>query len=113
MSPALISSSVPSSILMTCRPERTYPTCAASQLSVPAIGFTCSDHSQPGSNVARSLPDPVADVDDFYPSFVLKRTCSSGSSKRLRSQSGHIPVHLLLFVSLSLLVRSSLKINRH
>src|ERR1039457_1715016 len=57
-SPGPMSSSVPSSIRILWRPEITYPTCAAWQLSVPAIGFTWSDHFQPGWNVARPTTPP-------------------------------------------------------
>src|SRR5208337_3268999 len=55
--------SVPSSILTCRRPEIMYWVCALSQLLVFAIGLTCSDHFQPGSNVARpNLTPPTVAV---------------------------------------------------
>ena len=47
--PGFITRSVPSSIRTAAWPETTRPTCSTWQLSVPAVGPTCSDHFQPGS----------------------------------------------------------------
>src|SRR5208337_1320927 len=62
-SPGPNSISVPSSILTCRRPEIMYWVCALSQLLVFAIGLTCSDHFQPGSNVARpNLTPPTVAI---------------------------------------------------
>src|SRR5437870_4695294 len=66
------------------RPEMKYPMCAAWQLSVPAIGFTCSDHFHPGSNVARPTGPDSRFTSSSMPFPSLKGRVSSGESRLLR-----------------------------
>src|ERR1043165_6883230 len=57
-SPGPISISFPSSILMAICPEMVYTRWETSQLSVPTIGLTHSDHFQPGWKVAHMTWTP-------------------------------------------------------
>src|SRR6476661_7224097 len=54
------------------------------QLSVLAIGFTCSDHRHPGSNVARPTPPPSMWTSWSWPLPSSNGRVSSGESKLLR-----------------------------
>src|SRR4051794_37788210 len=57
-SPARAISSVPSSIRIASSPLTWYWKWGASQLSVPAIGFTSFDQRQPGSSTRRPISAP-------------------------------------------------------
>src|SRR5207237_6561440 len=58
--------------------------CAAWQLSVPAIGFTCFDHCQPGSKVARPTGAPCRLTSSRRPLLSLNGRVSSGELMLLR-----------------------------
>src|SRR3954452_19398997 len=58
--------------------------CAASQLSVPAIGFTCFDHCQPGSKVARPTGPPSRLTNSSLPLPSSNGRVSSGDLRLLR-----------------------------
>src|SRR5437763_9766663 len=78
-SPALSSISVPSSCVTVSVPDPTTPTWRSWQLSVPATGFTHSDHFQPGSKVRRAAAvSPTCTTSTRVLSGVL---VSSGESK--------------------------------
>src|SRR6266851_7065533 len=55
--------------------------CAAWQLAVPAMGFTCLDHCQPGWNVARPTPPLSRLTSSSWPEPCSKDLTSSGLSK--------------------------------
>src|SRR5271165_3533750 len=57
---------------------------AASQLSVLAIGFTCSDHLQPGRKVARPTAPPSVFTSSSWPVPASNGRVSSGESRLLR-----------------------------
>src|SRR4051794_24995256 len=59
----------PPSICTVMRPDMTKPMCGAWQLSVPAIGFTCSDQRQPGLNVARPTAPLSVSTSSSCPDF--------------------------------------------
>src|SRR5215212_4053045 len=71
----------PSSILTCMRPETTYPTCGTWQLSVPAMGLTCSDHRHPGSKTALPTTTSPRLTTSILP-FSNERT-SSGEARSL------------------------------
>src|SRR6476660_2900177 len=83
-SPGPYSISSPSSMTTFIRPETKYPLWAAWQLSVCAIGFTCCDHRQPGSKVARPTPPPSMLTSGSWPLPSSNGRVSSGESKLLR-----------------------------
>ena len=59
-SPGSAMNSVPSSMRIPSFPDTWYWKCGASQLRVPASGFTCSDQRQPGWNTRRpTAPSPM------------------------------------------------------
>src|ERR1043165_1773861 len=78
-SPGPISISFPSSILMAICPEMVYTRWETSQLSVPTIGLTHSDHFQPGWKVARMTWTPPKLSTSTLPLSTLR--VSSGEPK--------------------------------
>ena len=59
---------------------------AAWQLSVLAIGLTCSDHLQPGRNVARPTAPPSRFTSSSWPVPPSNGRVSSGVSRLLRTR---------------------------
>jgi hypothetical protein len=68
------------------RPDRQYSRCVAWQLSVPAIGFRCSDQRQPGSNVPYRTGWPATSTTAALPLSTNGRV-SSGVATFLISRS--------------------------
>src|SRR5271156_6027659 len=64
---------------------------AAWQLSVLAIGFTCFDHCQPGSNVARPTDPPSRLTSSRRPLPSSNCRVSSGLSRLLRKRAAMTP----------------------
>src|SRR5215218_8660439 len=93
-SPGPKSNSKPSSITRCIRPDSMYPLWCTSQLSVPAMGLTHSDHFQPGSNVA--LPNTMSPGHEIDVALVERPGLVRGFHALLGcSRHSHPPVRQL------------------